>query len=99
MRQTSSQSVTVMPAAQTLESTGTLAPPPVASSSLGHFKEIKEEDGAQEVAIGFPSSDNAVNRGAIQRYGRRIGASMPLSEDTELPPSQVSPQPTSPVAL
>ena len=29
----------------------------------------------------------------------RIGASMPLSEDTELPPSQVSPQPTGPVAL
>ena len=32
-----------------------------------HFKGIKEEDGAQEVAIGFPSNDNA-EESTVARY-------------------------------
>ena len=36
-----------------------------------HFKGIKEEDGAQEVAIGFPSSDNA-EESTVARYNATV---------------------------
>ena len=37
----------------------------------GHFKGIKEEDGAQEVAIGFPSSDDA-EESTVARYNATV---------------------------
>ena len=73
MRQTSSQSATVMPALQILEFTGSFG----TSSSArriqftSHFKGIKEEDGAQEVAIGFPSSDDA-EESTVARYNATV---------------------------
>ena len=36
-----------------------------------HFKGIKEEDGAQEVAIGFPSSDDA-EESTVARYNATV---------------------------
>ena len=39
--------------------------------STSHFKGIKEEDGAQEVAAGFPSSDNA-EESTVTRYNAMV---------------------------
>ena len=65
-----------------------------------HFKGIKEEDGAQEVATGFPSSDNA-EESTVARYNATVAelARLCLPENTGLPPSQVSLPPIGSVAL
>ena len=65
-----------------------------------HFKGIKEEDGAQEVAIAFPCSDNA-EESTVARYNATVAELARLCHclKTQGFPSQVSLQPTGSVAL
>ena len=71
MSQTSSQSATVMPALQMLESTGTLvqAPPPAASSSLVILSILKRKMEPRRWQLG--SSDDA-EESTVARYNATV---------------------------
>ena len=51
------------------------------NGSRSHFKGIKEEDGAQEVPIAFPSSDNA-KESSVARYNATVAELARLCQKT-----------------